>query len=351
MISVIVPMYNEAEGVEALYARLIACAESWEEPVEFIFINDGSQDETLTLCLRLAQLDHRVKVLSFSRNFGHQAALTAGLCYSTGDIITSIDADLQDPPEEILQFIKKCREGYDLVYAVRKRRKEGPWKRAAYWAYYRLLAALADIDIPLDSGDFCVMSRRLVETLNSLPERSRFLRGLRVWVGYRSIGLEYERQERKYGSPKYTFAKLMTLALDGMFNFSFKPLRIIMVLGLALGVFSFIAGMFVFYQYVTDTTIFGYNPRHARGWTSLILSVLFLSGMQLIGMGILGEYLGRLFSETKGRPMYIVALQAGFGHENRLLPGDRLSHGFNQKKCMKEWLSPQESKPIHKVVK
>lgn len=321
MISVIVPMYNEAEGVDLLYGRLVACAETWNDEVEIIFIDDGSQDGTLSLCLQLAQRDRRVKVLSFSRNFGHQAAVTAGLCYSSGDIVATIDADLQDPPEELLKFINKCREGYDVVYAVRKRRKEGMWKRAAYWMFYRLLACMANIDIPLDSGDFCVMSRRVVDALNALPERNRFLRGLRIWVGYRCVGLEYERQERKFGRSKYTVGKLLTLALDGLFNFSFKPLRIMMLLGLAVGMVAFVAGLFVFYQYVTNTTIFGYNPRQARGWTSLILSVLFLSGMQLFGMGILGEYLGRLFSETKGRPMYIVALQEGFGHDYKILPG------------------------------
>ena len=321
MISVIVPMYNESEGVNILYERLVSAAKSWNEPFEVILINDGSRDNTFELCEALTKRDSRIKLLGFSRNFGHQAAVTAGLRYASGEIVTVIDADLQDPPEELHRFIQKCREGYDVVYAVRTKRKEGPVKKICYWLYYRILSALATIDIPLDSGDFCVMNRKVLDALNALPERNRFIRGLRVWLGYRQIGLSYERKERGFGAPKYTFSKLLNLALDGLINFSYKPLRILMITGALVGLLSFLAGIVVLFQYFTDTTIVGYNPRDARGWTSLILAVLFLSGTQLFGMGILGEYIGRLFDETKGRPIYIVDQQIGFKDQERLFPG------------------------------
>jgi dolichol-phosphate mannosyltransferase len=321
MISVVIPMYNEAAGVHTLYQRLVQCGESWGEDFELILVNDGSRDHTGAMCEALAQTDPRVKLVSFTRNFGHQAAVTAGLCYTSGDIVAVMDADLQDPPEELMRFITKCREGYDVVYAIRRKRKEGVVKRLCYWGYYRLLSWLADIEIPLDTGDFCVMSRRVVASLNALPERNRFMRGLRVWLGYRQIGLEYEREERQFGAPKYTVAKLVTLALDGLINFSFKPLRLVMLMGLLVGGGAFLLGFIVLYQYVTDTTIFGYNPRQAQGWTSLIISILFLAGLQLIGIGILGEYLGRLFSEVKGRPPYLVDKIVGFAHQQNLSPG------------------------------
>ena len=321
MISVVIPIYNEAEGIRPLYERLVPCAESWGEDFEIVLVNDGSQDRTEELCEDLVRHDPRLKLVSFTRNFGHQAAVTAGLCYCSGDIVAVIDADLQDPPEELVRFIQKCREGYDVVYAIRRKRKEGVLKRVGYWCYYRLLAFFADIEIPLDTGDFCVMSRRVVAALNALPERNRFIRGLRVWLGYRQIGLEYEREARKYGAPKYTLAKLVTLATDGLINFSFKPLRIAMLLGLLIGTGAFLLGLFVLYQYITDTTLFGYNPRQARGWTSIIISLLFLSSAQLIGMGIIGEYLGRLYNEAKGRPGYLVDKVIGFPHREPIYPG------------------------------
>ena len=321
LITVIVPMFNEAAGVEQLYERLRAASTSWEMPYEFIFVDDGSSDDTYELCQRLAQQDSSLKVVGFTRNFGHQAAVTAGLCYASGDMVAILDADLQDPPEELHRFIAKCREGYDVVYAVRTRRKENFLKRGLYWLYYRILARMADIDIPLDSGDFCVMSRPIVDAINSLPERNRFIRGLRVWLGFRHIGLEYERQARAYGSPKYSFAKLVNLGLDGVISFSFRPLRMLTLLGLSIAFLTFALGVLVTILYVFNLSVGGYNPHQAQGWTSLILSILFLSGTQLAGMGILGEYIGRIFDETKGRPMYLVGRQQGFEKLETRLPG------------------------------
>lgn len=323
MISVVIPMFNESPGVELLSARVTTAACAWGEDYEVIFVDDGSRDNTLDLCVAVAEQNKHFKVLSFTRNFGHQAAVTAGLRYASGDIVAVMDADLQDPPEELCRFIEKCRQGYDVVYAVRAKRKEGALKKMSYWLYYRLLARLATIDIPLDAGDFCVMNRQVLDCLNALPERNRFVRGLRTWVGYRQVGLAYERKARQFGESKYASARLVNLAFDGLVNFSYKPLRLLMGAGVFVGGMSIVGAIIVFVQYVTDTTIWGYNPHQARGWTSLIFAVLFLAGIQLIGMGILGEYIGRLFDEIKGRPSYLIAKQIGFGHDMKLYPGSR----------------------------
>jgi len=317
MISVVVPAYNEEAGIAQLYERLTTAATDWDEDYEILLVNDGSCDGTLSACAERAALDVRFKVICLARNFGHQAAITAGLQHAAGDLVAIIDADLQDPPEELGRFFAKCREGYDVVYAVRTKRKETLLKRACYHAYYRALSALATIDIPLDAGDFCVLSRRAVDMLNALPERNRFVRGLRTWIGFRQIGLRYERQPRAAGEPKYTFGKLVNLAFDGIINFSYKPLRVITIAGALVGALAFVFGAIFFVQYVTDTSIFGYNPRAARGWTSIILAVLLLSGTQLLSLGILGEYIGRLFEETKQRPLFVVGSTLNMEHASR----------------------------------
>jgi polyisoprenyl-phosphate glycosyltransferase len=337
VISLVIPIYNESECLPVLYQRLVAAASTWNEDWECILVDDGSRDGSLDSMRDMAAKDGRFKVLSFSRNFGHQSAVTAGLCYASGDLVAVMDADLQDPPEELRAFFQKCREGYDVVYAIRTDRKEGFLKRLSYWLYYRFLKSFASVDIPLDSGDFCVMSRLVVDTMNALPERNRFVRGLRTWVGYRQTGLAYRRSARQSGEPKYTSSKLMNLALDGLVNFSFKPLRVLAITGVLIGVFSFFAAFLVFLMYVTDTTIAGYNPHNSQGWTSLILAIFFLSGAQLVGMGILGEYIGRLFEETKARPMYLIREQINFGHQERLHPGRRRSPGETSATLAGSW--------------
>ena len=323
MISIVIPVCDEAECLPVLHDRLVSAASSWGEDFECILVDDGSRDGSFELIRDIANRDPRFKGLSFSRNFGHQSAVTAGLCHASGDLVAVMDADLQDPPEELQAFFQKCREGYDVVYAVRTDRQEGFLKRVSYWLYYRFLRSLASVDIALDSGDFCVMSRRVVDDLNALPERNRFVRGLRTWVGYRQTGLAYKRPARQAGRPKYTYGKLMNLALDGLVNFSFKPLRVLAITGVLLGVFSFLAAFLVFVMYVTDTTLGGYNPRNTTGWTSLILAIFFLSGTQLVGMGILGEYIGRLFEETKARPMYLVRDRVNLTADQTVYPGRR----------------------------
>jgi glycosyltransferase involved in cell wall biosynthesis len=306
MITVVVPAYNESESVPLLLERLTRCGDEWGEMYELVFVDDGSVDDTCALLAAAATGDPRIKVVSFSRNFGHQAAVTAGLRASRGDLVAIIDADLQDPPEELPRFFAKCREGYDVVYAIRQKRKEHALKRASYFLYYRLLRWFSNIHIPLDSGDFCVMSRRAVDVLNALPERSRFVRGLRSWIGFRQAGLAYHRGARAAGEPKYSVRKLVHLALDGVINFSDRPLRLITITGLAVGGLAAIGGVVFLVQYLADATILGYNPRQARGWTSLMLAILFLGATQLVCIGLLGEYIIRLFAETKQRPTYVV---------------------------------------------
>ncbi|HEX6315118.1 MAG TPA: glycosyltransferase family 2 protein [Gemmatimonadaceae bacterium] len=311
MISVVVPALNERENIAELYRRVTQAAEQWGDDHELLVVDDGSTDDTLAILEQIAATDARLKVVSLTRNFGHQAAVTAGLHHARGSIVCVLDADLQDPPEEILPFIDRVRDGTDVVYAIRRKRKEGVLKRASYFLYYRILRRIATLDIPLDSGDFCVMNAEVVRAINSLPERNRFVRGLRTWVGYRQEGLPYERSARYAGAAKYTFLRMLRLGMDGIVSFSYRPLQLIMLLGMTVGAFAFILGILVLVQYLGDYTIAGYNPRQARGWTSLVLTLLFSSAVQLFCLGILGEYIGRLFDEAKRRPVYLVRRRIG----------------------------------------
>jgi dolichol-phosphate mannosyltransferase len=306
MISIVIPAYNEEEGIAELYRRIVAASPAWQQPFEILIVDDGSRDRTLEICEQIGSADGRLKAISLSRNFGHQAAVSAGLMHARGGIVVVMDADLQDPPEELLPFIEKIREGWDVVYAIRTKRKENLLKRICYKTYYRLLKRLAVLDIPLDAGDFCVMRGEVVDAINRLPERNRFVRGLRSWVGFRQTGIAYERHSRFAGEPKYNFRKLFKLATDGIINFSYRPLQFIMSIGLVLAVVCLLGAVFVVFQYVSGWTIIGFNPRTARGWTSLIFVILFFSAVNLVCMGILGEYIGRLFEEVKHRPVWIV---------------------------------------------
>lgn len=316
MISVVVPALNEEESIAELHRRVTAAAEQWGEDHELLIVDDGSTDNTLAILERLASADPRLKVVSLTRNFGHQAAVTAGLHHAQGAIVCVLDADLQDPPEEILPFINRVRDGTDVVYAIRRNRKEGPFKRASYFLYYRILRRVATLDIPLDAGDFCVMRAEVVQAINRLPERNRFVRGLRTWVGYRQEGMAYERSARFAGEAKYNFVRLLKLGVDGIVNFSHQPLHLIMLLGMTAGVIAFTVGVAVLVQYLGNFTIAGYNPRQSRGWTSLVLTLLFSSAVQLVCLGILGEYIGRLFEEAKRRPVYLVRRRIGVAGPN-----------------------------------
>jgi dolichol-phosphate mannosyltransferase len=328
LLSIVIPVFNEEENILQLYERLVSAAPSWDLAFEVILVDDGSSDKTLGLLRQLHQQDARFKYISFSRNFGHQTAVSAGLRYTKGNVIAVMDADLQDPPEELYRFLHKWEQGYQVIYGIRTKRKENIFKRSAYHLFYRILAWCSSIDIPLDSGDFCVMDRSVVDWLNALPERNRFVRGLRSWVGYRQIGIPYERHMRLAGEVKYTFQKLLRLAFDGIINFSYRPLQISGTFGLLVCLLSFIGIIFVVLHRILDFKVFGYSPQDVPGFTSLVLAVLFIGGVQLLTMGLFGEYLGRIFDEVKQRPLYIVKEQEGFKvHEGSysaatLLPGD-----------------------------
>jgi dolichol-phosphate mannosyltransferase len=300
-LSIILPVYNEAGNIPNLYDRICKTldAEVFSGGVEIIFVNDGSLDDSARLIAALHEKDPRVKLLTFSRNFGHQAAVSAGLDYSLGEAVVLMDADLQDPPELLADMLRRWHSGVDVVYAVRRKRKESLVKRAAYFSFYRLLRLVSDIKIPLDSGDFCLMDRKVVNQLKALPEKNRFLRGLRSWVGFTQEALEYERAARHAGDAKYTFKKLIRLALDGILSFSSFPLRLATYSGLftclaGVGYLGYALGMYFF---------IGSAP---RGWTSLIALMLLIGGTQLILLGAIGEYIARIYDETKQRPSYIV---------------------------------------------
>jgi polyisoprenyl-phosphate glycosyltransferase len=304
-LSVILPVYNERETLLELKARLTPILdEQLGGSFEVLFIDDGSRDGSDLIIDGFHDRDPRFKAIHFSRNFGHQAALQAGLDAASGDSVALMDADLQDPPELLGQFIERWRQGYDVVYAVRKKRKEAFWKRAAYAVFYRTMKAISEIDVPLDAGDFCLMDRRVVDMLVSLRERNRFLRGLRSWVGFRQIGVEYERDARLAGEPKYTLRKLIGLALSGYIGFSAAPLRMATWFGLIAALTGFLVALWAVYTKLAGI----YSP---RGWTSTIAIIMFIGGVQLLMLGVIGEYLSRVYDEVRRRPLYIVRSRAG----------------------------------------
>jgi len=324
-VSVVVPLFDEQENLGGLYRRLTAVLSALEVHYEVVFVDDGSRDATPGLVDALGEADPRVRVVHLSRNFGHQAAVSAGLDVSRGLAVLVMDGDLQDPPEVIPRFLQRWRDGYDVVYAVRQRRKEGPVKRLGYFAFYRILNLISDLDIPLDSGDFCLMDRRVVEALKDLPEKMRFVRGLRTFVGFRQTGLAYERAARAAGRPKYTFRALIRLAVDGLVSFSSYPLRLANLLGL----FGFASAMALTAWVLIDALARRTAP---RGWASILVVVLFMGSVQLICLGIIGEYLRLIFLEAKRRPTYVVRDPAGRrpppagGREGRDGEGRRHDH-------------------------
>jgi len=315
MISVVVPCYNESEVLAQLYRRLTAAAQSWHEPFEVIVVDDGSDERTWRQLAEIHRRDDRWRVVRFSRNFGHQTAVSAGLSYSRGDAVIVIDADLQDPPEELHRFLARWREGYEVVYGVRRKRKESFVKRACYAGFYRLLALMSRTPIPLDSGDFCLMDRRVVDAVCALPERNRFVRGLRAWAGFRQVGLEYERHARAAGRPQYTLAKLIRLALDGVLAFSTAPLRLATWLGFFVSLLAMIGTAFSFIQRIFADwfAAFGWGP--VPGYATIVISLLFLGGVQLICLGVIGEYVGRIYDEVRQRPLWLVRDTLGCDEE------------------------------------
>jgi len=300
-LTVILPAYNDADVIDIMIERLGQEMSHLEAKYDFevIFIDDGSRDATLELFRQQSLRDNRFKYISFSRNFGHQIAVSAGIDVAEGDGIIIMDIDLQDPPEFISELVSKWEEGYDVVYAVRKKRKENIIKRICYKSFYALLKRFSYLNIPVDAGDFWLIDRKVADVLRSMPERNRFVRGLRAWAGYRQIGIVYERAKRAAGKTGYTFSKLLKVAYDGIFSFSFAPLRAITIFGFFLSFLSFLAGFFL----IIIKLVYGIP---VPGWTSLVVIVTFNQGILLLFIGVIGEYLGRIFDEVKQRPKYVI---------------------------------------------
>ena len=299
LVSIIVPLFNEEEIVNTTFSRLKRIAEKWSYDYELIFIDDGSTDRTFQILVEICENKPEAKAVSFSRNFGHQMAFTAGLDYAKGDAVIVIDGDLQDPPEVMSQFIQKWKEGFHVVYGKRiKRKGETFFKLITANLYYRLLEKLSDTKIPRDAGDFRLMDRSVVNKLKNMRERHRFIRGLVAWVGFKQCAVEYERDERIAGETKYPFKKMLRLAFDGIFSFSTVPLKFATQLGLFITLFTFL-----YIVYIVINRILGYG---FPGYASIIVSILFLGGIQLLSIGLLGQYVGRVFEEIKGIPLYIV---------------------------------------------
>jgi glycosyltransferase involved in cell wall biosynthesis len=298
--SIIVPMYNEEAVIHETYRRLKTVMNKTGEVYELLFINDGSKDRSAEIIRECSYWDPTVKLIDFSRNFGHQIAITAGMDYAAGDAVIIIDADLQDPPELILDMISKWQDGFEVVYAKRtKRIGESKFKKWSASLFYRVLKASADVQIPVDTGDFRLMDRRVVDELKRLPENNRFVRGLVSWVGFRQTALEYERDERLAGETKYPLKRMIKLCVDGITSFSYKPLKLAGYVGALLSGAGFLYFFYVLYLAIfTDATI--------KGWPSMIGIMVIFNGFVLLMLGIMGEYVGRIYDETKGRPLYIV---------------------------------------------
>ncbi len=317
-LSLVIPCYNEAAVLPLLISAVQKCLDKIGIPWEVICVDDGSKDNTFEQLVSINAQDPRYKVIRLSRNFGQQAAILAGLWHTSGQVIGIMDADLQDPPELLADGLAKLREGFDVVYFIRKKRKEGLVKRVCYAAFYRILNRVSEAEIPLDAGDFCLMTRNVVEAIKSMPEREVFLRGLRAWSGFRQVGLEYEREVRAAGEAKFGWRKLLSMAADAIFSFSILPLRVATCLGL-LTLFSS-AGIAVLLAVwrMYGFRLFGHAASELPGWTAFACGMLFFGGVQLVILGCIGEYIGRIYLEMKQRPRWILRDSVGFG---RAQPG------------------------------
>ncbi|HBB33022.1 MAG TPA: glycosyltransferase [Cyanobacteria bacterium UBA8803] len=311
-LSVVVPLYNEESNIEYLFERLLSVLIPMKTTYEIVCVNDGSKDNTLEGLVEYHHRNSAIKVVNLSRNFGKEVAITAGLDYATGAAIIPIDADLQDPPELIAELVAKWREGYDVVYATRRSRQGESWlKRWTANAFYQTIGRMSHIPIPRDTGDFRLLDRRVVEVLKEMPERTRFMKGLFAWVGYKQTSILFDRQPRLKGRTTWNYWKLWNFAIDGITSFSFLPLKIWSYVGLTISLFSFLYASFL----IIRTLIFGID---VPGYASIMVVVLFLGGIQLLTLGIIGEYLGRVYQEVKGRPLYLVRDCYGFEKKSRL---------------------------------
>ena len=305
LISLVIPMFNEEENIRELYERSKKTLETIGSH-EIIFVNDGSRDRTLEKILELADKDKNVKIIDFSRNFGHQTAITAGMDNSQGEVVVIMDGDLQDTPETILELVKKWKEGYEVVYAKRRTRKDSFFKRATAYAFYRIIKKIANIDITEDTGDFCLLDKKVIDALKKIKEHSRFVRGLTSWVGFKKGIILFDREERKRGNTSYPLKKMLKFAYDGITSFSYFPLKMATYLGVFSAFMGFIWGIYAIYQKI-------YNPETTvPGWTTVVVAIFFLGGIQLIVLGMIGEYIGRIYTEAQNRPPYIVRQKINF---------------------------------------
>lgn len=310
LISVVIPMYFEEEVANECYSRIKKVLTDNNLNYELIFINDGSKDKTLDILKEIASQDNNVRIIDFARNFGHQVAVSAGVYNANGDVVVIIDADLQDPPELIIDMLDKWKQGFDVVYAKRKKRKgETLFKLITAKCFYKFLQFMSDVNIPRDTGDFRLIDKKVVEAFKSMPERNRFIRGMISWVGFEQTYIEYEREERFAGKTKYPLKKMLKFASDGIIAFSTKPLKFV----LGLGTITIVIAIIIFiYSLVVKLT----GRYTAPGWTSLMVVLTFFSGVQLLCMGILGEYIARIYDESKNRPLYIVKQKINFKGRN-----------------------------------
>jgi dolichol-phosphate mannosyltransferase len=305
--SFIVPIYNEEDTLVEMYRRVRAVMDQMDGSVELVLVNDGSRDRSLSLMRELHEKDPQVCYLSLARNFGHQVAVTAGLNFVRGQAIVILDADLQDPPELIPALVEQWQQGYQVVYAQRTKRLRESWfKRLPAYVFYRLMRRLADVEIPVDTGDFCLMDRQVVDVLNTMPERNRYIRGLRSWVGLQQTSVYFEREPRFAGEVKYTFRKSLSLAVNSLVSFSKLPLRLSTYVGLLAAVAAVLMAVLVLYWRIVAPT----SP--LTGFASIMIAIFFLGAVQLVSIGILGEYVGRIYEEVKGRPLYVLSEVAGF---------------------------------------
>jgi glycosyltransferase involved in cell wall biosynthesis len=306
-LSIVIPMHNEETNLDPLFERLTTVCYSLRLSYEIICVDDGSRDNTLNRLVEYHQKDPRIKVLALSRNFGKEVALTAGIDHAQGNAVVPIDADLQDPPELIGELVAKWREGYDVVYGVRRSRQGESWlKRWTAYSFYRVIGRISQVTIPSDTGDFRLMDRRVVEALKQLPERKRFMKGLFAWVGFKQIPIYYDRSPRHAGKTNWNYWKLWNFAIDGIASFSLVPLKVWSYIGLVFAMLAFIYASWL----IIRTLIFGVE---VPGYVSTMVSILFMGGLQLISLGVIGEYLGRVYEEVKGRPLYLIREAYGLG--------------------------------------
>jgi glycosyltransferase involved in cell wall biosynthesis len=306
-ITVAAPVFNEASLIDELVRRIRAVLDQIPGDHEIVIIDDGSSDQTVAQLELAMTKEPRLRALELSQNFGHQVAMSAALDFATGDVVALMDGDLQDAPEAIPRFLAEYHQGFDVVYAIRAKRNESAFKRICYKAFYRLAASLSDVPLPLDAGDFALLSRRVVDLMRQAPERQRYLRGLRAWCGFQQKGIPVNLESRHSGQPKYSLLKLLRLALDGIFSFSILPLRFSMLAGIATVICSSIYALYALYV----KFFFPASAQAPAGFTALVLTITFLSGMQLISAGVMGEYIGRVYEEVKHRPHYIVKRTLG----------------------------------------